>query len=127
MKPLSITVLVSIAVVAAGCGATGRHTAAPAGSALGTPQIATVRPRPPGPGTSARPLPPVPSVKPHPPSLSVLHGLPAPVGIGSRAASCSGTDLMPARSNIDDASRATLCLLNIERVARRLRPLHLNV
>jgi uncharacterized protein YkwD len=51
---------------------------------------------------------------------------PPPVGLGSRQATCVGTNLEPSAVNMRYTRRATLCLVNAERRARGLRPLRAN-
>jgi len=47
----------------------------------------------------------------------------APVGVGAPQRACNGGALQPTRDNLKQVSRATLCLLNVERRTRGLRPL----
>jgi uncharacterized protein YkwD len=52
-------------------------------------------------------------------------GLTAPAG-AANASSCPGASGRPASASIQVATQATLCLLNVERAKRRLRPLREN-
>jgi uncharacterized protein YkwD len=52
-------------------------------------------------------------------------GLTAPAG-AANASSCPGASARPARVSIRVATKATLCLLNVERTKRHLRPLREN-
>ena len=57
------------------------------------------------------------------PALDDLEGLPPPVAVGAPQAGCVGGDLEPAAGNLEEVTRATLCLVNAERRARGLRQL----
>ncbi len=46
---------------------------------------------------------------------------------GSRGGACAGTNLEPSLGNLRAVNAATVCLLNVERSARRLSPLRANV
>ena len=51
---------------------------------------------------------------------------PAQAAIGKRSSACADTRVVPAAGNLAGVERATLCLLNAERVQRDLRPLSTN-
>ena len=59
------------------------------------------------------------------PSLEDLDELPR-AGVGAGGATCAGTQLEPTPRNLRDVRAAILCLLNAERAARNLPPLHAN-
>ena len=70
---------------------------------------------------------------PEPDGGGVVHGepalpegLPPAVGLGNKQAACSGTELEPSAANMRDVRAATLCLLNAERAARKMRALRSN-
>ena len=61
------------------------------------------------------------------PSFDTLdRSAPPPGALGSGQSSCSGGSLRPAKSNLRQVARATLCLINAERKTRGLSGLRVN-
>lgn len=60
------------------------------------------------------------------PRLELEPDEPPPEELGAERASCSGTTLTPSASNVAAVAKATLCLLNAERGARKMKPLRPN-
>jgi uncharacterized protein YkwD len=109
-----IFLLLLVLLVAAGCG--GGDSESVERSSIGDPAAATNAPD----DTSGEG-----GVVIGPPSLDVLDDLPR-VGVGTGAAGCSGTQLQPSTANAGAVKTAILCLLNVERSARKLAPLRTN-
>lgn len=68
--------------------------------------------------------------KPSAPSGGIVEGEPPaeapPAAVGSSGRSCTGGDLQPTAANLGQVVSATICLVNVERETRGLRPLRSN-
>jgi uncharacterized protein YkwD len=60
------------------------------------------------------------------PDISILGQLPQPRGLAHGRRFCSAASAFPSARNTRRLARAVLCLLNIQRTSRGLRPLRLN-
>ena len=110
-------------LMAAGCGSDddgegAGDKRAPAGVEVGDARLATNDPSEDVEG------------KPSPPSGAMVEGEPRatapPAAVGSARRSCTGGDLQPSAQNLGQAASATLCLVNVERETRGLRPVRSN-
>jgi uncharacterized protein YkwD len=60
------------------------------------------------------------------PDTGILDRLPQPAGLGAAKKVCAAGSAAPSIRNVARIARSILCLLNAERVARRLKPLRHN-